>query len=64
MEIAIAPAFREHAKIAGFVFLLIALIFVVRSFYAMRIPVGENKQQFKRKDKKRGNNYKQLKRAL
>ena len=38
MEIAIAPAFREHAKIAGFVFLFIALIFVVRSFYAMRIP--------------------------
>ena len=38
MEIAIAPAFREHAKIAGFIFLFIALIFVVRSFYAMRIP--------------------------
>ena len=38
MEIAIAPAFREHAKIAGIVFLLIALVFVVRSFYAMRIP--------------------------
>ena len=42
MEIAIAPAFRQHAKIAGFVFLLIALVFVVRSFYAMRIP-NENK---------------------
>ena len=41
MEIAIAPAFREHAKIAGFVFLLIALVFVVRSFYAMRIPQDE-----------------------
>ena len=38
MEIAIAPAFREHAKVAGIVFLLIALVFVVRSFYAMRIP--------------------------
>ena len=38
MEIAIAPAFREYAKIAGFIFLFIALIFVVRSFYAMRIP--------------------------
>ena len=37
MEIAIAPAFRTHARIAGFVFLLIALVFVVRSFYAMRI---------------------------
>ena len=38
MEIAIAPAFREYAKIAGFVFLVIALVFVIRSFYAMRIP--------------------------
>ena len=38
MEIAIAPAFREYAKTAGFVFLVIALVFVVRSFYAMRIP--------------------------
>ena len=37
MEIAIAPAFRTHARIAGFVFLVIALVFVVRSFYAMRI---------------------------
>ena len=41
MEIAIAPAFREHAKIAGAVFLIIALIFVIRSFYGMRIPVKE-----------------------
>lgn len=40
MEIAIAPAFREYAKVAGFVFLFIALIFVIRSFYAMRIPKG------------------------
>ena len=38
MEIAIAPAFREHAKIVGFVFLLIAIVFVIRSFYGMRIP--------------------------
>jgi K(+)-stimulated pyrophosphate-energized sodium pump len=38
MEIAISPAFREHAKIAGFIFLIIALVFVIRSFYAMRIP--------------------------
>lgn len=38
MEIAIAPAFREYSLIAGVVFLLIALIFVLRSFYAMRIP--------------------------
>ena len=37
MEIAISPNFRECAKIAGIVFLLIAIIFVIRSFYAMRI---------------------------
>jgi len=43
MEIAIAPAFREYAKVAGFVFLIIALVFVVRSFYAMRIPQEEEK---------------------
>ena len=38
MEIAIAPAFKENAKIWGFIILVIALIFVIRSFYAMRIP--------------------------
>ena len=38
MEIAISPSFRECAKIAGVVFLVIALVFVIRSFYAMRIP--------------------------
>ena len=37
MEIAISPNFRECAKIAGIVFLLIAIVFVIRSFYAMRI---------------------------
>ncbi len=37
MEIAISPSFRECAKIAGVVFLVIALVFVIRSFYAMRI---------------------------
>ena len=42
MEIAIAPAFRAHSKIAGFVFLFIALVFVIRSFYGMRIPVDKN----------------------
>lgn len=45
MEIAIAPAFREHAKIAGIIFLLIALVFVVRSFYGMRIPVKEGNEE-------------------
>ena len=39
MEIAINPAFQQYAKIAGWVFLVFALVFVVRSFYAMRIPV-------------------------
>ena len=38
MEIAINPAFQQYAKIAGWVFLVFALVFVVRSFYAMRIP--------------------------
>ena len=41
MEIAISPAFRQYAKYAGGVFLLIALIFVIRSFYSMRIPNEE-----------------------
>ena len=41
MEIAITPAFNQYAHIAGAVFFLIALIFVWRSFYAMRIPVKE-----------------------
>ena len=38
MEIAISEAFREVAPIAGVVFLVIALFFVWRSFYGMRIP--------------------------
>ena len=38
MEIAIAPAFKDNAKVWGFVFLIIALFFVIRSFYGMRIP--------------------------
>lgn len=38
MEIAISEQFRAHSKIVGAIFLIIALIFVVRSFYAMRIP--------------------------
>lgn len=37
MEIAINPSFRECAKVAGVVFLVIAIIFVIRSFYSMRI---------------------------
>ena len=38
MEIAISADFRTYSKIAGVVFLIIALIFVIRSFYSMRIP--------------------------
>ncbi len=38
MEIAISEAFRQVAPIAGVVFLIIALFFVWRSFYGMRIP--------------------------
>src|SRR5574344_1101176 len=39
MEIAINEQFRHIAPYAGIVFLIIALIFVIRSFYGMRIPV-------------------------
>ncbi len=41
MEIAISEAFKEIAPIAGWVLLIIALIFVIRSFYGMRIPTGK-----------------------
>ena len=41
MEIAINESFRAIAPIAGWIFLVIALIFVVRSFYAMRIPTNK-----------------------
>jgi K(+)-stimulated pyrophosphate-energized sodium pump len=38
MEISISANFRQAAPFAGWVFLLIAFVFVVRSFYTMRIP--------------------------
>ncbi len=38
MEIAINESFRQVAPIVGVIFLVIAIIFVVRSFYGMRIP--------------------------
>ncbi|MDD2510733.1 MAG: sodium-translocating pyrophosphatase [Syntrophomonas sp.] len=38
MEIAISESFRNIAPVVGAVFLLIALFFVWRSFYGMRIP--------------------------
>ncbi len=41
MEMAIAPGMRESAGIVGVVFFLIAVVFVWRSFYAMRIPVDK-----------------------
>ena len=39
MEIAINESFRDIAPYVGGIFLVIAIIFVVRSFYGMRIPV-------------------------
>ncbi len=41
MEIAIAPAFKDIAPLAGIILFIIAIIFVVRSFYAMRIPTDK-----------------------
>ena len=38
MEIAISAEFSKYSKITGAIFLIIALVFVLRSFYAMRIP--------------------------
>ncbi|MBR6163218.1 sodium-translocating pyrophosphatase [bacterium] len=42
MEIAISEAFRNVAWIAGVVLLIVAVVFVYRSFYAMRIPSEKN----------------------
>ena len=42
MEIAISEQFRCYSKIVGSIFLIIALYFVLRSFYAMRIPVKKD----------------------
>ena len=41
MEIAISASFRSVAPAVGVVFLLIALFFVGRSFYGMRIPTAK-----------------------
>jgi K(+)-stimulated pyrophosphate-energized sodium pump len=41
MEIAISEAFRDIAPYVGGAFLVVALFFVWRSFYGMRIPTGE-----------------------
>ena len=42
MEIAISKNFQDYAPYAGVVFFIIALIFVWRSFYRMRIKTGKN----------------------
>jgi K(+)-stimulated pyrophosphate-energized sodium pump len=44
MEIAISEGFRQYANYIGGVFFIIALIFVWRSFYKMRIPVLKTKK--------------------
>ena len=41
MEIAISEAFRNVAPVVGVIFLVIALFFVWRSFYGMRIPTNK-----------------------
>jgi len=41
MEIAISEAFRDAAPYVGIAFLVIALFFVGRSFFRMRIPSGD-----------------------
>ena len=42
MEIAISESFRNIAWVLGAVLLIVAIIFVLRSFYAMRIPSEKN----------------------
>ncbi len=41
MEIAISESFKSIAPVAGWILLVIALIFVIRSFYGMRIPTSK-----------------------
>lgn len=43
MEIAISPAFSKYSHIVGAVLFVVAIIFVIRSFYAMRIPTKSDK---------------------
>ena len=42
MEIAINPAFQKYAPVVGVVFLVVALVFVWRTFYAMTIPTKKD----------------------
>ena len=41
MEIAIAPNFKDMAANVGGILFVVAIIFVIRSFYAMRIPTDK-----------------------
>jgi len=41
MEIAISPGMRSSSAVVGLIFFVVALIFVWRSFYGMRIPVDK-----------------------
>jgi K(+)-stimulated pyrophosphate-energized sodium pump len=43
MEISISKGFRPYAIYFGVAFLVIALIFIYRSFYSMRIPESQDK---------------------
>ena len=42
MEIAINPAFQKYAPVVGVLFLVVALVFVWRTFYAMTIPTKKD----------------------
>ena len=51
MEIAISEGFRPYAPYAGAAFLLVALVFVWRSFYDMQIPVLPEAAEKKTEDR-------------
>ncbi|HTH14661.1 MAG TPA: sodium/proton-translocating pyrophosphatase, partial [Spirochaetia bacterium] len=51
MEIAISATFQAAAPWVGLVFLAVALFFVWRSFYGMRIPVLAEVEANKNKDR-------------
>ena len=44
MEIAINESFRKVAPYIGAILLIVALVFVIRSFYAMRIPAKQSNE--------------------
>jgi len=64
MEIAISPAFRGYAYYVGAVFFLIALFFVARSFYGMRIPPRIESTDAIGIDSEKKNNINQSKEAV